>query len=515
MHTSLKSCDLARAKVVAEIFRDLDLHRCFNNGTISGHYLTRAYVMMQSFTFSRLLTLHSLVILLGLGIYVLTSHVRHQRRHPSAAIAWVVSLSLIPYIALPLYFFFGNRKALRAQAAAPRDIERVEHIDAESLAARFQQIAAAMGLPPPDTYSAFKLHQDGPAALGALLTVIKDARTSLSVCTFLIGQDVAGEEVQQALITCAQTGVKVRLLIDGVGVYLGGRPPLKSLSAAGVEVVFFVSPLRSALEGRTNLRNHRKLLIADGRHVWCGGRNIAAEYFSGDLTKAGKSIPWVDMSFDFEGRLAETTQQQFDRDWAFATQTPFIETCMKPATPALGYEAKAQLVPSGPDQKDDTVYSLLVSSCFTARSRIQVSTPYFVPDATLLMAMTLASRRGVSVDLLLPQKSNHRLADIARHAALRELSSAGGRVWMLPRMMHAKVMVIDDELAMAGSANLDERSLFLNYELMIAFFEADEVQRFSAWIDQHIQEATLYVPFRPGLMGELTEGLVRSVAFQL
>lgn len=473
------------------------------------------HAIMQSFPFSRLLTLHSLVVLLGLGIYILASHVRRQRRNPSAAIAWVVSLSLIPYIALPLYFFFGTRKAIRAQATSSSVIGPIQHGDADSLATRFQHLAAAMGLPPPATYSAFELHQDGRAALAALLTVIQGARTSLSVCTFLIGQDVVGKEVQQALIACAQTGVKVRLLIDGIGVYLGGRPHFKSLSAAGVEVAFFVSPLRSTLEGRTNLRNHRKLLIADSRHVWCGGRNIAAEYFSGDLTKKGKSTPWVDLSFDFRGRLAESTQQQFDRDWAFATQTPFNEAPMKRTVPALGYEAQAQLVPSGPDQKDDTVYSLLVASCFTARSRVKVSTPYFVPDSTLLMAMTLAARRGVSVDLLLPQKSNHWLADVARHAALRELSSAGGRVWMFPRMMHAKVVVIDDQLAMAGSANLDERSLFLNYELMIAFFDANEVQRFSGWLDHHIRHASSYVPSRPGFLGELAEGLVRSVAFQL
>ena len=131
------------------------------------------------------------------------------------------------------------------------------------------------------------------------------------------------------------------------------------------------------------------------------------------------------------------------------------------------------------------------------------------------MALTLAARRGVSVDLLLPQKSNHWLADVARHVALRELSSAGGRVWMFPQMMHAKVVVIDDQLAMAGSANLDERSLFLNYELMIAFFEAKVVQHFAGWINQHIREASLYVPRKPGLIGEMKEGLVRSVAFQL
>lgn len=470
---------------------------------------------MQSLAFSRLLTLHSLVVLLGLGIYILTSHLRHQRRNPSAAIAWVVSLTLIPYVAVPLYFFFGNRKALTAQVSSLGDVKSVKQVDGGSLAAQFQYLAAGMGLPPADTYRAFELHEDGRSALTALLTVIQGARTSLSVCTFLIGRDVVGYQVQQALIASAQAGVKVRLLVDGVGVYLGGRPRLKSLSAAGVEVAFFGSPFRLAVEGRTNLRNHRKLVVADGLQVWCGGRNIAAEYFSGDSSKPRKSIPWVDLSFDFEGGLAKTAQQQFDLDWAFSTQSPFIRNCVEKTITEPECEAKAQLVPSGPDQKDDTVYSLLVTSCFNARACIQICTPYFVPDSTLLMALTLAARRGVAVNLLIPQKSNHGLADIARHVSLRELSSAGGKVWMFPQMMHAKVVVIDDQLAMAGSANLDERSLFLNYELMIAFFDAKEVQRFAGWINQQILEASLYIPLRPGFVGELKEGLVRSVAFQL
>ena len=493
----------------------LGLRKQPSNGNIHGQYFTRMHVLIESFPLSRLLTFHSLVVVLGVGVYILTSHVRRQRRNPSAAIAWVVSLSLIPYIALPLYFFFGNRKTPRAQGMRPSNVEPFERVDGDSLAARFQLLAAGMGLPPADTYEAFVLHENGRAALTALLTIIRGARTSLSVCTFLLGRDAVGDEIQQALIASAQAGVKVRLLIDGVGIYLGGRPCLKSMSAAGVEVAFFVSPFRSALEGRINLRNHRKLVIADGRHAWCGGRNIAAEYFSGDLTNPRKSTPWVDLSFDFEGSLAESIYQLFDRDWAFSTQTPFTESGIKKIIPKRECEAKAQLVPSGPDQKDDTVYSLLVTSCFTARSCIQISTPYFVPDSTLLMALTLAARRGVSVDLLLPQKSNHWLAEIARHVALRELSSAGGRAWMFPQMMHAKVVVIDDQLAMAGSANLDERSLFLNYELMIAFFEAKVVQQFAGWINQHIREASLYVPLKPGLIGEMKEGLVRSVAFQL
>jgi cardiolipin synthase len=176
---------------------------------------------------------------------------------------------------------------------------------------------------------------------------------------------------------------------------------------------------------------------------------------------------------------------------------------------------RARLVASGPDQADDTVYTLLVSGCFTAHTRILLVTPYFVPDSTLLMALTLAARRGVAVDLLLPAQSNHHLADIARHAALRELAGAGGKVWLAPSMVHAKAMLVDDDLALIGSANLDERSLFLNYELMVAFYDPWVVQRFAKWIEGQQGGATRYLPHPPGLVRDLVEGMVRWVAFQL
>ncbi len=142
-------------------------------------------------------------------------------------------------------------------------------------------------------------------------------------------------------------------------------------------------------------------------------------------------------------------------------------------------------------------------------------TPYFVPDATLLMALTLAARRGIALDLVLPRRSNHRLADMARPAALREMSAAGARVWLAEAMLHAKAVVIDGELALAGSANLDERSLFLNYELMIAFFRPADVQRFARWIEQQRAAATPYQARDPRAMQELGEGLIRWLAFQL
>lgn len=470
--------------------------------------------MLSEILGSRGLTLHGLVAMFGLGVYVIGSHARRQRRHPSAAIAWVVSLALMPYLALPLYLLFGSRKVLRDQSARATPALPFSGRQSNAPAPRFQHLAAAMGLPRASSYQQLAIHQDGHDALQALRTVIRGASSTLDLCTFLLGRDVLGHEVMALLIQRAREGVRVRLLIDGIGVYLGGHPDLKPLSVAGAEVALFVSPFRSALPGRTNLRNHRKMVIADGQRLWMGGRNLAAEYFVGDASRSHQT-PWIDLSFDFCGDLARQAQQRFAQDWAFATQAARPATPPAEFAPPASEEMGAQLIASGPDQADDTVYSLLISSCFTAQTRILAVTPYFLPDPTLLMALTLAARRGIAVDLVLPRRSNHRLADMARPAALREMSAAGARVWLVDGMIHAKAVVIDKELALAGSANLDERSLFLNYELMIAFFEPADVHRFADWIERQRGAAKLYRAQAPSVMREVAEGLIRWLAFQL
>ena len=446
-----------------------------------------------------------MIVMLGLAVYATASHTLRQRRQPSAAIAWVISLVLVPYLALPIYLMFGSRKVVDARRALK------SYLKADSL-------AAAIGLADAATFSELTVHQNGTHALQSLRKVIDSAQYTLDICTFILGRDALGDAVAAQLIQRAQAGVKVRLLLDGIGFYLGGHPNLKRLAAAGVKVAMFVPPFSSPLRGRTNLRNHRKMVVADSERLWCGGRNLAAEYFEGDSQSLPKKSVWIDLTFDLSGELAQQAQERFNRDWAFATQgTPPITAPTVPTTTQTTTTAiqTAQLVPSGPDQAEDTVYTLLVSGCFTAQTRILAVTPYFVPDQTLLMALTLAARRGVAVDLLLPRQSNHRLADITRHAALRELVNAGAHIWLLPEMIHAKAILIDNNLALVGSANLDERSLFLNYELMVAFYDPAVVQRFSLWILQHQQRATPYHPHAPSLKRELVEGLVRAVAFQL
>lgn len=458
--------------------------------------------------------LYSLLIVVGLAIYAAASHSLHQRRHPAAAIAWVLGIVLLPYVALPLYLAFGSRKIVAKRAA--RGVRRVAAVapTPPATAARAQQLGMAMGLPDPVAYEGLSIHEDGTQALNALRCMIDGAKRTLEISTFVFGRDVLGDEIAERLKQAARAGIKVRLLIDGIGIYLGGYPDLKGFAQAGVDVVRFVPPFRSPKRGRTNLRNHRKMVIADGMHLWCGGRNLAAEYFEGDPRPILGRKPWVDLSFDLHGELARQAQSQFEQDWAFATERPAPEVAVS-ATPSPVSGAMAQLVASGPDQPDDTLFTLLVSACFTSQWRILAVTPYFVPDNSLLTALSLAARRGVDVNLVLPARSNHRLADFVRHRQLRDLVAAGGKVWLFPRMIHAKLVLIDEELALAGSANLDGRSLFLNYEMMVAFYDHKAVHDFSQWIEVRRLESVPYVARRPGVVRELAEGMLLWLGFQL
>jgi cardiolipin synthase A/B len=455
-------------------------------------------------------TLHGLVVVVSVLTYVVTAHLLEQRRHPTAAIAWVLFMVLLPYVALPMFLIFGSRKLARPRSARHLGVEALPGGGSWAL-----QTLHALGQPAPAAYRELQIHGDGSQALGALWRHLDAAQQSIDLCTFILGRDSVGRQVIDKLCAKARAGVRVRLLLDGMGSLMAGRPDLKPLRAAGVSVVLFVPPLHSPLKGRTNLRDHRKMLIIDGateaRRLWSGGRNLASEYFEGEPGKAA----WHDLSFDLAGPLVLQAQALFERDWAFANTERAAQE-MPAEDDADGAPAHgAQLVASGPDQVDDTVYALLLSAAYQARRQIALVTPYFVPDASLLMALCLAARRGVKVELLIPARSNHRLSDIARGRALRALAQAGARIEMAPQMLHAKLAVIDDQLALAGSANFDSRSLFLNYEMMIAFHEGQDVRRFGAWFERERHGAMPYAARKPGLVRDVAEGMVLWVGFQL
>ena len=465
----------------------------------------------------------------GLLTYLVVTRVRRQRRHPYAALAWVMGIAAFPYLGLPLFLVFGTRKVVRP--ATPRQPAPAGPWAA--LAPLWAtRLLAALGVAGARPQAVVRFESDGEAALAQLQRVIGSARHTLDLCTYVLGDDEVGAAVAAALADRARAGVRVRLLIDSIGSLKSAHSHDAMLKNAGVRTRLFMPALGRPGRGRVNLRNHRKLLIADGEVVWSGGRNLANEYFIGRVGEP----PWLDLSFAAEGALAAQAQALFDGDWRiargarqalrlgyaerFARQQALeqpsdaADYAAAPSTDAM-FTSLAQWVPSGPDFHEDVLHALLVSAAFHAEQRLLLATPYYVPDEAVQEALVLAAKRGLQITLLLPRRSNHRLADWARGRAVRELVEAGVDVRLLPAMLHAKAVVVDDVLALCGSANLDSRSLFINYEAMAAFYGRAEIDWLADWINAHAAQAEPASAKPPSWLRDIGEGIVATLAFQL
>jgi len=445
------------------------------------------------------ITAHSLAIVLSLLTYVLTTRAERDRRPPSIAIAWVLGMMALPYAVLPMYLLFGRRKVKRRVASKPPVCPGSKHW-AEHLIESFGLPAAAPSI--------VRMHMDGAEARAALYETMTSARERLDICTYILGADAFGDEATARMIACRERGVAVRFLIDGVGAIQLPRACFKRLHAAGVKTAVFSPLLARKTPGPRNLRNHRKWALADGEILWAGGRNLAAEYFCGGDGVAA----WADLSFDLKGPTAAAAARQFEADWTAAGGKPAARIGAPVAAPG---EGRTQFLPSGPDQTEDTVYALLIDACFHATQRILAVTPYFVPDSQLETAMRLAARRGVTIDLCIPRRSNHWLADFARQRSLRALSDAGISIHLLHHMNHAKAVVFDQDLAICGSPNLDSRSLLLNYESAVVFYGAREIEWLAGWIQGLIPGSLPFDGRAPSLGRDLAEGLLLTVAYQL
>ena len=444
-------------------------------------------------------TLHSLAIVVSVLTYVLTTRVERERRPPSIAIAWVLGLIALPYFVLPMYLLFGRRKLPRKVLRWSGQRAHPEHW-AEDLIESF-------GLPPAAS-SEVRFHEDGVESRAGLIRTLEAATVRLDICTYILGNDAFGHESTQYMIDAVARGVRVRLLIDGVGAVQLPRNFLQRLNDAGVETAVFSPLLARKTQGPRNLRNHRKWAVADGERLWAGGRNLATEYFTGSPGVP----PWLDLSYELAGPAAGAAAHQFEADWAAAGGKPGPHIVV----PERKYPGgRTQFLPSGPDQTEDTVHALLIDACFQASHRMLAVTPYFVPDVSLETAMRLAARRGVKIDLCIPAKSNHILADFARNRSLRALSNAGVSVHLLPRMNHAKAVVFDDTIALCGSCNLDSRSLLLNYESAVVFYGAAEIDWLARWIHALMPTAKSFDSRAPGLWRDVCEGLLLTVAYQL
>lgn len=452
--------------------------------------------------------LSHLVLLLGflLAVPVIAQMIR-QRRSPASSLAWLLIMVLAPYLGVPLYLMLGGRK-MRKLADSKADLDLPDQVrllpDANP---EIDRMLRSFGLPGANAGNSLQLLHTGEEGFDALIELIDQASTSLWVGTFILHPDAVGRDVIDRLARKAAAGVEVRVLLDGVGSLHTGRTALKSLVDAGGEYAFFMPVLHRPFRGRTNLRNHRKSVIADQDRIWAGGANIATEY----IGPTPQPDRWSDLSFLLEGPVVQHYVNIFRSDWQFATGRS-LELCRSGGTDAAAGDVTLQVVPSGPDVSGDPLYSALVSAVYQAKQRLWIVTPYFIPDEALAQALHMAAYRGVEVRVMVPEISNHRLADMARAPYLRDLQQAGGEILLYQQgMLHAKALLSDNDLAVLGSANLDMRSLFLNYETGLLVYSSQAVQQVRAWIETLAVECRSGVP-AVGLVRDLSEGVARMMA---
>ncbi|HEX6998063.1 MAG TPA: phospholipase D-like domain-containing protein [Gammaproteobacteria bacterium] len=413
------------------------------------------------------------VAALGLALGLAASiHALLYKRLPQSAFGWIAVCMSLPFAGALLYYLFGiNRVERRARAlrsarrtpAAPPD-DAAAPPGSESMAALG---AAVSGRPLVGGNRVVPLH-NGEQAFPAMLEAIAGAAARVYLSTYIFEGNRTGRQFVDALGAAAARGVDVRVLLDGVG-ELYSRPRASELLArAGVRHARFVPPKLLPPELHVNLRNHRKILAVDGRVGFTGGMNIGDRHLAADTANPRRV---VDLHFRLEGPVVAQMEGVFLDDWEFVTG----DRAEPPAAPAAAPAANGALcrvVADGPDGDLDRLRALLVGAIGAARRRVAIMTPYFLPPREVTGALQAAALRGVDVAVVLPAKNNLPYIHWATRHALWELLQRGVQVlYQPPPFVHSKLLLVDDHYALIGSANIDARSLRLNFELDVEVYD--------------------------------------------
>lgn len=429
---------------------------------------------MALFALEHLLTVSGFLLAVVLAVRVL-----QEPRQPGGTLAWLMAIILIPYVGVPLYLLIGGRKVRRAAR------KKAVLYTGDPPAAREEEAGAGgvwgPGVPPPRPGNTVDMHFNGETAFWRLMGMIEEAKESLHVMTFILGREETGKALTRLLARKAAEGVEVRLLLDSLGSIWASGAFLRPVIEAGGRAATFMPVLPVRRRWSANLRNHRKIVVADHRVAMVGGMNLASA-FMGPTPDPRR---FVDMASFLEGPAVADIERVFLSDWHYATNEEVELPDAGPGEAASADPAQTsriQVVASGPDVPEDTFNDALLSAVMDARRRIWLVSPYFIPDEAFLKPLEVKARGGKDVRVVVPLRSNHRLADIARGPSLRALVRAGGKVYGYPgRMVHAKAMIFDHTLAITGTPNLDMRSLYLNYEIALFHYTRGEVDRVASF----------------------------------
>ena len=411
-------------------------------------------------------------------------HALLRKRDPRAGFAWVALCLLVPGLGALFYWLFGvNRIRTRArkylsewQARASREVfvygiaaspERIwEHIPEHyaPLLRASDRVTRRPLLPG----NRLKSLHNGEAAYPEMLEAIAGAAESVYLSTYIFESNRAGQRFTEALLAAQQRGVDVRVLVDGFGQFYSRPRSRRLLAAAGVRHAVYLpfDLLRSQFH--LNLRNHRKLLIVDGRTGFTGGMNIGDRHL---VALPDNPTRVVDLHFRVEGPVVAEMTEAFLEDWTFTTGEPMPDVPFP--EPLCCEPAFCRGVSAGPNEDFEKLQWIMLGAIDAAREHLRIMTPYFVPGREMISALCVTALSGVEVDVILPSVNNHRFVHWASRALHSELVEHGVRIWYQPPpFVHTKLLLVDDHYAQVGSANLDARSLQLNFEFNLEIYDA-------------------------------------------
>jgi cardiolipin synthase len=439
-----------------------------------------------------------------------------QKRAPVATLSWLLGLAALPVVGFVVYYVFGPQRIKRQRlrrarhrVALPAGDERARTGDKAELARLAQ---ATTGLPA-STARDVRLLVDGAATYAALLEAIAGARHHVHLEYYIFAADRTGTAVRDALVERARAGVAVRVLLDAVGSSATPRRFFDPLVAAGGQLAWF-HPIhfgRFWQRPWVNLRSHRKIAIVDGAIAFTGGINVTDEE-----NESLRADAYRDLHLRLTGDIVRSLELIFVEDWAYATgDRHFLSSVAAAMPPPAAGSISVQALTSGPDSSWEAIHRMHVAAIHAAHRRVWLATPYFVPSEASLLALTSAALAGLDVRLLVPRRCDSLFVTLAARSWFDELHAAGVKVYEYgPRMLHTKALLVDESLAILGSANFDHRSFSLNFEVSMLFDDPTVVGELARLIEGEFAHAPRVRDDRPRPLWtvRLPEALARLLA---
>ena len=430
-----------------------------------------------------------------------TIHILLNKRDPRGAALWLAITSLLPFVGSFLYWVLGINRVKSSSAVRARRKSRPGWIhwhlkhQKDSEEQLYPELKSLMDISGRITGqhllsgNTIEPLYEGNQAFPAMLAAIGGAKRSINLSTYILDRDAVGSRIINALCTAAQRNVEVRVLVDGLGTSRSAIAMARKLRGAGAMLSIF-HPLFGLWVRRPsiNMRNHRKLLIIDGRIGFTGGINISSRHF---FTPWKKIAPVKDIHFKVTGPVLEHMQAVFAEDW-YASKGELLDSDEFLTEPEGGGEALVRAVSSGPDEDLEKIYQLILGALRSASDHVTIMTPYFIPDRALIQALCSAVLSGVRVEVLLPEKSDHPMVQGASMAYMPELIENGVRVLLIPPpFVHSKLMVVDGTWSLIGSANIDPRSFRLNFEFDLEIYSREFAARMLKYCEEISSEGTV------------------------